>query len=255
RDTILKALARLALLGDDANYCQPLGHVSSLGPDGTGMFAQALQYSLDSEAHPSAQFAGLAACEAIGDLQELPNSIADLLEQVVLGVVPPELRIAAARAIAAHPDVLSERFNRLNDALAELLEIDVVPTRAGAVGALLELGNGANVTASLAVMLVADGVPPFILAGPLERGLRQSPGIVQGIVDMLSHSAPELFDAVGMLLMTLTDSLSDETSAGPFTSQQPLNQTVRQTLLNELLPYVGDLSHPQRAGQVAIICG
>ncbi len=259
RDLVLAA--RTATKQGDPTGMRALTALTELTPEARDLVYRVLDRARTAgEADPAAVSAAVAACEAVAQRASAEPEWAELLDPVLTGLVrdpgPPELRVAAARALSAHPELLAWSRDALLPSLEAELSASDTGRRAGAVGAALQLGSFNPVLPILAVGLVAQGVSPDVLGRPLGAALRRSPGIAESLLALGEELSDDgLADATLAILQPIAEATRAEREEGPFHADGPLAEEIRDGLVRMLMPLATDVSRELRCGRAANVVG
>ena len=221
-----------------------------------GLLEDALAAALAAPVDAGPAAPARAACEALAAWRRCPEHAGELLVQAVAGHADPELRSAAAAAIAACPALLEVAGPVLHEMLGEELQDEDPLARTGAVGAALWLGTDELSVPAIAVGLVVDGAPVDVLSPALAHALRVQPGLADAFETLWERfPQPELRTGTVHALQALVTAAQADHELGPYLPVPPLSRYVRTKLTILLLDLVNDWTEPERAGHAAVIAG
>jgi hypothetical protein len=256
RDGLFIAAAERGFSAGDPRPLALLAHVDAADPRAADLANRVLDEALTAQTQGGAKRA-LVVAAAVAAWAEVGEETVDLLATMVLGEVAPELRIAAARALAAHPVASAPVGDELVAALVSAMSQPDPASRAGLVGAALHLGAEAPEVAASAVALVADGFAPLWLPGALADALVASAAPAVGIADLLArYDAPEIRRALVTCVEPLAARLCAALDEGVYAPRGArLPEASREGLCRALQPIAFDPADPELAARAAMAMG
>lgn len=253
-DGTLISLAEQARNGD-ATAPFALARLGEATAHAEGLVQAALKAAREQPEDEHAASAAVAAAHATAQWPSVSELTAHLLARLTVAPVAFDVRVACARALAAHSAVTASSRATLMQALEAALSRPDPMERGAAVAALLLLGTDDPGVASLAVGLVADGAPADLFGELLSEALGRHPALVLGLREVWLLDEPELQLATLSLLEPLAQRLHGAAERGPFDDGHALSHRVRMELLEMVLPLVGRLDDPEIAEPAAILSG
>lgn len=260
RNRLLAHAARLAIEAGDPRGALVLEALAEpYEGDGVEILARLLERGEGNLRDRDVMRAAYEACQVVRGLERCPAPLGERLLELVGGDVAPELRIAAASALARHGTSAEAPVVRaIEEAFGRDETLAPEPT-AGAVGALLHLGSEDLRLGPVALALGAGELPgPLaqLLRGAVDEGVRRVPAHAQELGQLYHAFAarPELAQSLLAVCAVITDVSQADYELGPFASGRPLPDAAREALLGALVPMAADHEQPERAAEAATAC-
>ncbi|MEZ4266481.1 MAG: hypothetical protein R3F39_08890 [Myxococcota bacterium] len=255
RDAPLLAEIRRGLVAGESRPLILLAHLDASNTEVIELTDQVLEAGLASPGR-GARARCLVATRAIAEWEAIAESTVGLLALLVLRDVSPALRIAAARALAAHPiQSASRRADLLRSLEGARAEADP-EVRSGIVGAALHLGSQSPEIAAIAVALVADGYGADSLPEALAEALATGRGPVSGLADLLGrYDAPGIRRALIRCLEPAAARLERAFAEGVHAPRGHDLSAAGAGLCRVLLSIAFELADPELAARAAMLMG
>ncbi len=238
-DAALLTLTRAARDAGALDALQGLRGVRTPVPAAAGMVQEALRQAREAPADGSAATVAWGAATAVAAWPSCPELTAHLLGRIILGPMDPELRVAAATALARHVDLAAPTGGHaeLLDSLAGAFPTAPPIRQAGIVGAALALGHPDAKLAGAAMGLMLDGVPASLLGPPLAEGLGVVPDYARAFEYVAGRleAEPALTEPLLSALEAVGELCHAAHGLGPYLASAAPSPATRTRLLNVAL--------------------